>query len=336
MKLLLEQIKAITTGALQIEEIEGKLILNRFTKEEEELYKDASERFSTRSYSPSGIKFNFKTNSEKIFLKVFVSPSSSRTYFAFDLFVNGELCDTLDNFSGVSLPEAYTTVALDMGRFEKTFDLGEGEKAVTLYFPWSVKVEIEELSLDDNSFITPIKSDKKILMYGDSITHGYDALHPSNKYATRLANALNCDEYNKGIGGEIFFPALAKMRQPFTPDLITVAYGTNDWNGIDKSQFDKNCKAFFENLAENYPDTPIFAITPIWRKEAVTETRPFGDFSLVEEGIREATRSLKNVTVVRGFDFVPKEEKYFADLRLHPNDEGFERYFKNLFKEIKG
>ena len=44
---------------------------------------------------------------------------------------------------------------------------------------------------------------------------------------------------------------------------------------------------------------------------------------------------MKNVTVVRGFDFVPKEEKYFADLRLHPNDTGFEHYFKNLYKEIE-
>ena len=171
-------------------------------------------------------------------------------------------------------------------------------------------------------------------MYGDSITHGYDAINPSNKYATRLANALGYDEYNKGIGGEVFFPPLAELKQPFTPDIITVAYGTNDWSLTEKSQFDKNCKAFYENLSKNYPDTPIFAITPIWRKESVTETRPFGDFALVEEGIREATKDLKNVTVIRGFDLVPKEEKYFADLRLHPNDKGFEYYAKSLYEMI--
>ena len=103
----------------------------------------------------------------------------------------------------------------------------------------------------------------------------------------------------------------------------------------DKALFDKNCKAFFENLAQNYPDTPIFAITPIWRKEILTQTKPFGAFELVEEGVREATRRLKRVKVIKGFDFVPKEEKYFADLRLHPNDTGFEHYFNNLYKEIE-
>ena len=335
MKLTLEDINSITTGALQIEETENAFVFHRFTKEEEELYKNTNEDFYLKTYATSGVKFNFKTDSKSLTLKASVSRGSSRQYFSFDLFVNANFKDSLDNFSNVSLPESYTTIELETGYFEKTFDLGEGEKEVTLYFPWSARAEIEEISLDDNSVVIPIKNNKKILMYGDSITHGYDALHPSNKYATRLANALNADEYNKAIGGEVFFPPLAEIKQPFTPDLITVAYGTNDWSKTEKSVFDKNCKAFYENLSKNYPDTPIFAITPIWRKAAVTETRPFGEFFLVEEGIREATKHLKNVTVIRGFDFVPKEEKYFADLILHPNDIGFEHYFKNLSDAIE-
>ncbi|MBQ7897980.1 MAG: SGNH/GDSL hydrolase family protein [Clostridia bacterium] len=334
MKLKLEQIEKITAGAIRVEEICGKINFFRFTKEEEELYKTTNADFVMKSLASSGVKLNFKTDSRKMFLKAFLTSGSSRKYFSFDLFVNGEFKDSLSNFSDADLSENYTVSAFDLGYFEKTFDLGEGEKKVTLYFPWSVKSEIEEISLDDNSVVIPIKNDKKILMYGDSITQGYDALHPSNKYATRLSKALGYDEYNKGIGAEVFFPPLSKLTQPFTPDLITVAYGTNDWSYIDKSTFDKNCKEFYENLSENYPRTPIVAITPIWRKEIITETRPFGDFKLVEEGIREAVKDLKNVTVIRGFDFVPKEEKYFADLRLHPNDEGFEHYFKSIKEKI--
>ena len=33
--------------------------------------------------------------------------------------------------------------------------------------------------------------------------------------------------------------------------------------------------------------------------------------------------------------FVPKDEKYYADLRLHPNDEGFAYYADALYKSIK-
>ena len=30
-----------------------------------------------------------------------------------------------------------------------------------------------------------------------------------------------------------------------------------------------------------------------------------------------------------------KDEKYFADLRLHPNDDGFAQYFDALLPQIK-
>ena len=45
--------------------------------------------------------------------------------------------------------------------------------------------------------------------------------------------------------------------------------------------------------------------------------------------------TIENISVISGFDFVPMDEKYYADLKLHPNDEGFEYYAENLYKEIK-
>ena len=78
----------------------------------------------------------------------------------------------------------------------------------------------------------------------------------------------------------------------------------------------------------------IFAITPIWRKD-MNEQRKFGDFRKIEEDIREIVKNIKNITVISGFDFVPKDEKYFSDLSLHPNDEGFMHYAENLCNELK-
>ena len=54
----------------------------------------------------------------------------------------------------------------------------------------------------------------------------------------------------------------------------------------------------------------------------------------MERGIRAAVADLPNVRVLSGFDLVPKDEKYFADQRLHPNDKGFEYYSENLYREI--
>ena len=145
---------------------------------------------------------------------------------------------------------------------------------------------------------------------------------------------LGAEEVNKGIGGERFFPELAGCKDLLSPDYITVAYGTNDWNYTDGDNFCDKCRAFYAGLSQNYPNSKIFAITPIWRKD-MHEQRTFGDFALLEEYIRNAVADMGNISVVSGFDLVPKDEKYFGDLRLHPNDEGFSHYADNLYKEIK-
>ena len=197
-----------------------------------------------------------------------------------------------------------------------------------------MKTLFEEISVDDNSFVEVIKPEKKLLVFGDSITQGYDALRPSNRYITKIADLLCAEEYNKAICGEIFFPELANLKDSFIPDYITIAYGTNDWNRIDEETLKYKSKAFFENIAQNYPNSKIFAITPIWRKD-MSEYRKFGDFRKVEQVIRNAAMDIEKITVVSGFDFVPKDEKYFADLKLHPNDNGFKYYAENLYREIK-
>ena len=338
MKLSLEQIKNITTGAVRVEEEKGKLRFFRFTDEQEALYKKASMElnrpFYDRCAATAGIRLRFKTNSQTLRLAVEVLKCTSRRYFSFDLFVNGRAIGALDNFSEEELPQNYTEAELPLGRFSKEFMLGAGVKEVCIYFPWSVCPLLEEISLEEGALVEAVKPCKKLLAFGDSITQGYDALRPSMRYVAKLADRLGAEELNKGIGGEIFFPPLAELKEGFSPDYITVAYGTNDWGRQTQECFYSACKAFYEAISKNYPAAKIFAITPIWRADH-TRTRDFGPFKRVEEIIGEAVSHLPNVTVLSGFDLVPKSEAYFADLRLHPNDKGFEYYAENLYNEIR-
>lgn len=339
MKLNLEDIKKITTGAVKVTEENGKFVFSRFTDEQIELYqkysKENDRKFDERCKATAGIKIKFKTDSLKLGLKVDVLPSTSRRYFAFDVFVNGKMIDSLDNFSKVTLPLNYTEVDLPLGKFSKEFCLGEGDKEVTVYFPWSVQPIIEEVSIDGGAYFEEAKAPKTLLAFGDSITQGYDALHPSRRYISQLADKLHADEINKGIGGEVFFPQLAKTKDSVSPDYITVAYGTNDFSKSREDDFKVRCKDFLNALSHNYPDSRIFAITPIWRSD-YKGTRDFGTFEKVEENIQSIVSSLKNVVAISGFDLVPKDEKYFSDLRLHPNDEGFIHYAENLYNSLKG
>lgn len=332
MNLTLSQIKSITSGAVRIEEQADGIHFYRFTKAQEDLYKKRNPDFYMKTFSTSGVKLCFKTDSKSLYIKTFVTKGSSRSYFAIDVFVNDSMIGSVENFSNEKLEGDYTKNAFALGEFSKSFQLGDGEKSVCIYLPWSAATVMKELALDDGATLTPAIPAKKMLCFGDSITQGYDALHSSNKYITRFAQKFDAQEYNKAIGGEMFVPELVALKDDFKPEYVTVAYGSNDWYKSTKVEFENNCKTFFSNLATNYPDAKVFVITPIWRKD-MNDPKQI-DFLSICDFVENTASQYPNTTVIRGFDFVPKQEEYYADLRLHPNDRGFDCYFNSLVKNI--
>ncbi len=334
MKISSSQIKAITLGAERVEEIDNKVSFHRFTQAQEEFYKNRNSSYHMQSLATAGIKLSFLTDSCNLTLKGSAHQGTSRLFYSIDVFVNHQMIDCIDNFSEDCMKGNYIATRCPLGDFSKDFDLGCGEKEVTVYLPWSVRIELDDFIIDDNSFIEPVKCCKKLLAFGDSITQGYDALRPSNRYMSLLAEKIGAEEINKAIGGEVFVPDLAQTEESFTPDYITVAYGTNDWVLKDKSDFKKDCREFYEALSKKYPASKIFAITPLWRKDC-TEQSKVCSFGYVEEYIKEVTSDLDNVVCISGFDFVPHDETYYADLRLHPNDKGFKKQFEGLYKRIE-
>ena len=334
MNLNIDRIKQITTGAVSVVEERDGIAFHRFTSEQEELYRITNENFYNRSFSTAGVKFLFKTDSKNLFIKFKALHCTPRTYFSMDVFVNNVPIGYIDNFSNVELEPVYTKQKFQSGEFSGRFDLGDGEKEVCVHFPWSVKTVIEEVSVDDNAFVEGIKPKKKFIAYGDSITHGFDALRPSNRYVAKLADSLGAEEYNKGIGGAMFLSELGALKDSFVPDYITVAYGSNDWNHVDTETFKNNCKGFYANLVKNYPDTKIFAISPIWRK-IYKEPRALGSFSDVEKYMSEFVKDYENIVLIPGFDLVPHNSEYFGDMTLHPNDRGFSHYYNNVYGTIK-
>ncbi len=334
MQLDSEQIKSATWGVTYFTEESDGIIFNRFTREQHAMYEKKDAAFFDKSKTSSGIRLCFKTDSRSLYLKTTVKNARSRTYFSFDVFVNDTLVDCLDNTTGIEIPRDYSNINFPCGTFDKSFDLGEGMKTVTVHLPWNKITKLHQLVLDDGALFEPVRRNKKLLVFGDSITYGFDALSPSARHIAKLADALNAEEFNKGIGGERFCPDLAALPDAFMPDYIVVGYGTNDWSSTKKDVFYPNSKAFFAELAKNYPGVRVFAITPIWRVNYDAKT-DFDSFFDIESGIRKAAAPYENVTVISGFDLVPHSVEYFADYGLHPNLKGIDHYFKNLWKQIE-
>ncbi len=337
MKFDLNMMKKAAKGAARIIPASDGFRFFRFTEKQEEYYKTTS--FRGKTPSTAGIRLEFKTDSKILRINANISPSTTRRFFSFDVYKNGSMIGTLTNIpeSGIEFAEGSvipSEVKLPLGEFSDDFDLGEGEKEVKVYFPWSVTPLIKSIEIDDGASFEAVHHSRKMISFGDSITHGYDALYPSHSYASVLADALDAEAINKGIGGETFCPDLAEIKDDFEPNIITVAYGTNDWNNKTEADFKQSCDSFFAALSGNYPNAKIFAITPIWRKDEDAQ-KPCGKFSDVANFIMKTAEKYPNVIGICGYDFVPNKTCYFSDFYLHPNDEGFDFYAKAIIQRIK-
>ena len=324
MLLNLDQIRAITKGAVRVEQENGRFCFFRFTEAQVNSYANAGKTdFYNKTFASAGVRLAFKTTSRKLAFDYFLTPASSRRFAWFDVYEDG------------SMRRHFGTEGGEVTAGHAEIDLHEGETTVEVYLPWSYRTDLANVSIEDGATLEPVCRKRTMISFGDSITHGYDATYPSLSYASRLARLLDADAINKGIGGDCFFPALLEKPDPIDPDMITVAYGTNDWNGRTKEHFAKDCGAFYARLSELYRRAQIYAITPIWRGDAAKAT-PFGAHArTVHDMIESLCRALPNVTLIRAWDFVPHLKEFFSDFYLHPNDQGFGIYAANLYRAIK-
>ena len=321
-------ISSVTTGAEKIDYKDGKFHFFRFTDKEADIINHPYVA------SPAGIELKFKTDATALKLKVFTEKSIEiRSYFSFDIFVDNELSGTIQNFGDEECTGDYANKEYPLGVFQRDFELGNGEKYIRILLPHSITAYIEELELVDATYISPEKKNKTLLFYGDSITQGFDSLHPSKTYTSRLAEALDADMINKAVGGITFKPELVGMPSDIKPDYIIVAYGTNDWNAVDLEALQKNVKGFLDGIEKNYSDIPVFVTTPLWRPDW-REIKKCGEFFNVENTIKEIFGNRENITVISGFDLIPHDESIFGDLILHPSEKGFEHYTESLLKYI--
>ena len=316
MKLTLEDIKKIAFGAVFVEESFGAFAFRRFTKEQAELYVKRNIDHFNKTFATAGVRLAFKTDASRMSFNYKFAFGSSRMYGWFDVYENDVLTAHIGGEG-----KLFTSG-------QAKIEFSPGEKRVEIYFPWSKAAFLSDVELD-GEILSPCPRSRKMICYGDSITHGYDAIYPSLAYVSLLAKALDADAVNKGIGGDCFFPELAAQPDPERPDIVTAAYGTNDWCNYSREHANSGCREFFENLCKSYPGAKIFAVTPIWRKDGDKETKyglPHRELDRVMRGLLAGLP----VTVLNGYELTPHLPEFYSDGYLHPNDLGFTFYAKNL------
>ena len=322
MKANFELIKEITSGAAVIRENNGFYEFFRMTDQQGDILKNIND-FYMKSTATSGIKMDFITDAEALEFSGRFSEGSTRKFAYFDIYVNGVLVAHPGTADHLQNPD-----------FAVSLPLNGKDNRVTIYFPCIANAAIKSFELINAAKIEPVKKNRKILCYGDSITQGYDAQYPSFAYANILADALDAEIFNKAIGAEVFNPPFADAPDEFMPDIISIAYGTNDWSKqVSAENIEKNATDFVTNLRKHYPDAPIIAILPIWRKD-MEESRLSGQLRDAITVLKKVYVQFDNITVVEGMPLVPHLPEFYADGYLHPNDTGFLLYGNNLVKNL--
>lgn len=329
MKLTLDQIQMIARGVVRVgEEADGGIRFYRFTEAQSETYyQTGNMNFYDKTYASAGVRLAFASTTEHLSFSFKPYSGSSRKWFSFDVRVNDRIA-----------AHAEYNRENDPSTFHFEAGLGTGEKKIELYMPFSARVDLYDLAIDDGATLVPLGRTHTMIEFGDSITHGYDGHYPSLSYANRLAFLLDADSINKGIGGDTFFPELLESGGDLydAPDYITVAYGVNDWHLFDRAYIKEKCRAFYTALTKRYPSAKIFAITPIWCGDSERPTQKFGaPLREMDKLIGDCVADLANVTVISGDTLVPHSPDFFSDDCLHPNDLGFSSYGPNLYEEIK-
>ena len=319
----LDFIRQLTHGAVFVKEKDGWVLFSRFTEEQRETYRDIPD-FYRKTFASSGIRLEFKTSSSSFAMNYQITGASSRKFYYFDVFVNGQQVKHEGSESYEIQPEGTLRVALPVGI-----------KTVAVYFPCLVAVKLKRLQFDDDSLIQPVQKSRKMICFGDSITQGYDARYSFQTYPSQLADAFDAEMINKGIGGEVFRPDLLENPDPFRPDLLTIAYGTNDWGGnLSQEELKAHTDLFCRKLIALYPDVPVFAILPLWRND-FRDLRKAGTFEDARGIYRSIYEKYAAIRVIDGFSLIQHDTSLFSDGYLHPNDSGFCQVSQNLIRQMQ-
>lgn len=320
MKLLIKELAEITCGAQSVVEQDGYVVFKRFTDEQARSYLEiGSQDYYNKSKATAGVRLSFSTDAISINFDYKLISASSRGFAHIDVFENDKLCAHYE-LNGVD------------GSLEHKFS--DGQKKVEIYLPWSKGLFAKNVVLKGATFITPVKRSKKAIAFGDSITQGYDAEFPSNTYVNLISRALDADVIDLGIGGDKHFAPIVETMPKQEIDYITVAYGTNDWAYTTYAEFNQRCEDFYSALNKKFSGVKIFTILPIWRKEESSPSLEGYYLDDFRNRIIEITKQYNNISVVGGKGLLPHDTEIYSDKRLHPNDEGFSLYAKNLLKQM--
>lgn len=281
-----------------------------------------------RMQCTTGVRLRFLSDTAQLWIQLRYGVSA-RPKFKGVLLVDGQTVDP----AGYGPDEATPL-------WEGTIYQGPTDQRVRLFDIWLPHIcqaDVVEIQIDDDSVMEPAEPlPIRWLMYGDSITQGMVSSLPTTSAFGIASLACQAEVLNLGIGGAKNIPELAKTIPSGLYDLVSIAYGTNDFNqGKTLQEYEANTRALVTGLLEAMPGVPILLISALTWVGRTGEPNAIGihldQYRQVLEPLADLSPLVK---LIDGTTLVPDDPSFFVD-NVHPNDKGFAVYGQQLAKHAK-
>ena len=322
MTLSFEQIQRLATGCFAVRQEHGVARFDRMPPSPAALYqREPASR--VRLECPSGVRLRFRTRTRRLRLSMHYGDACRPLYKGVLLVDQGE---------GVPFgPDTATPIWSG----EIAVADGGGQRVLDMWLPHLVRADLLALEIDDGCEVEPVPpAGPRWLACGDSITQGMTAPLPTETWTARLAAHLDARALNWGVGGATMDATLAESLGACPYDLLTIAYGTNDFmRGISPDVYAANARDLLAGHVRHHPDAHCFLITPIpWmgREDPNSIGCSLEDYCTA---LRVVGRRFPWCHLFEGPALIPADPSLYVD-GVHPNAAGMAIYAENLQRRI--
>ncbi|MEV4513412.1 GDSL-type esterase/lipase family protein [Dactylosporangium sp. NPDC049525] len=223
---------------------------------------------------PSGVRVVFQTTASTVELVThptriaYVGAERPRGHI--DVYADGALAvrDVLTGGDRIEVDLATGQTAFTPGQAHTTTVAGlpTGRHRLEIWLPHNETVELIELRAD-----APIEPDDIGLPlwvhHGSSISHGSNALAPSEIWPAVAARHAGVELRNLGLGGSALVdPFLARVIRDAPADYISVKLGINVVNldAMRLRAFIPAVHGFLDTIRDGHPEAPLLLISPLF------------------------------------------------------------------------
>lgn len=220
--------------------------------------------------------------------------------------------------------------------------LDPGSRAYTAYFPLYNGLEKIEFGFPEGAKVQPIapRSEKPIVFYGTSITHGACASRPGMCHPAILGRRLDRPVINLGFSGNgKMEPEVGALLAELDPAVFVIDCLPN----MVEAEIRERAEPLVNKLREARPDTPIVLVEDrtydyAWVKESSRKRHETSRSALIRAYDNLIAAGVENLHYLPGADLLGQDGEGTTD-GSHPNDLGFMRQadaFEPVLREALG